>query len=162
MPKEVYMVIYFSKYMRTKASFSFASEKHRLCRCCEKQHYGWSTYTPRLQNPQLPAPHPEPLPLFYSQTFSNLSGVQESTTTPWHQSIRVNWQWKYLEGKQPFIKSRFKPGHIGLLKKKPWACRKENTFAFRWIGILSSSRMRCFSLGSLRSWSALDLNSEAI
>lgn len=44
-------------------------------------------------------------------------GVQESTTTPWHQSIWVNWQWKYLEGKQPFTKSRCKPGHIGLLKK---------------------------------------------
>lgn len=39
----------------------------------------WITYTSRLQNPQLLAPHP--LPLFYGQTFSNQSGVQESTAT---------------------------------------------------------------------------------
>lgn len=49
--------------------------------------------------------------------------------TLWHQSVRVNWQLKYLEGKQPLRKLRLKPAHIGWLwgegrgkKKNSRAC----------------------------------------
>lgn len=53
------MVIYFfkssKKYMRNPFLF-FVS---RLCRNCEHQHCGSYTFTPRLQNPRLQAPHPD-------------------------------------------------------------------------------------------------------
>lgn len=97
------------------------------------------------QTPEPTSPSSTPRRLFLSFTARhspNLSGVQESTTTPWHQSIRVNWQWKYLEGKQPFIKSRFKPGHIGLLKKvmstpqRKYLGLQMNRYSFFFLNVL--------------------------
>lgn len=55
---------------------------HHFYWWCEDQQYGRTMFAPSPQKPHSSQFHTQtPLPLFYSQTFSNLSGVPESTAT---------------------------------------------------------------------------------
>ena len=75
------------------------------------------TYAPRLQVRELPAPLPDDP--FLSPTFPDLSVVRGSRPQPLDNNpYRLIDNENTWRGKQTFIKSRFKPGYIGLLKKK--------------------------------------------
>lgn len=84
----------------------------------------------KRQKPQqgsIPSSHAAPHPgtsssLFQPGILQPVWGPPGRPPTPWHQSVRVNWQFKYLEGKQPLRKLWLKPAHIGWLWGGTWEC----------------------------------------